>query len=296
MARSRSVVRRRGQRAARQRDDAREQAEKRHLDIGERLAMDVSAMTKSLLPVVLAVTFTAAPAYAQHRHDSHGHGGGSHGHAVYVAPYHARYYAPYYAFRPRFSIGFGISVGYPVAYPAYAPYGYPPPYGYPAPPPYAQSYPSQPYPYGYPQQTYPQNGYPQQGYPQQNYPQSGYPQQNYPQQGYPSNGAYPSQSYPSSSYPSSSYPGGNNSVQPQARTVSNAGGVSFEISPSDAAVLVDGTYVGTVDQFGPQTEPLRLAPGRHRIELRANGMQPMTFETTIVAGQVIPYRGTLQQQ
>jgi hypothetical protein len=70
--------------------------------------------------------------------------------------------------------------------------------------------------------------------------------------------------------------------------------VSFEISPSDATVLVDGTYVGTVDQFGPQTEPLRLTPGRHRIEIRANGLQPMAFDANIVAGQVIPYRGTLQ--
>jgi hypothetical protein len=246
-------------------------------------------MTKPLLPVLFAaVTLTAAPAFAQHGHDSHGHAvahghavyAAPHAHAVYVAPYHAHYYAPYYAFRPHFSIGFGISVGYPVGYPAYAPYYYPAPYGYP---PYAQAYPS-PYPYNYPQQGYPQNGYPQQGYPQSGYPQQGYPQQNYPQNGYPQQ-----QSYPYS---------GNNSmqVQPQPRTVSNAGGVSFEISPSDAAVFIDGSYVGTVDQFGPQTEPLKLAPGRHRIELRANGMQPMSFDATITAGQVIPYRGTLQQQ
>ena len=107
------------------------------------------------------------------------------------------------------------------------------------------------------------------------------------QQGYPQGGSYPSQSSPSY---------GNNSVQPQPRNVSGSGGVSFEISPSDAAVFVDGSYVGTVDQFGPQTEPLRLTPGRHRIELRASGMQTMAFDTVIAAGQVIPHRGTLQQR
>ena len=261
-------------------------------------------MTKSLAPAVLAaatVAFSAAPAYAQHRQDSHGHGGSSHGHAVYVAPhgvyapYYRPYYStPYYAFHPHFTIGFGLSVGYPVAYPVYAPTYYPP-YGYP--PPYAQVYPSQPYPQqgypsqGYPQQGYPQQGYPQQGYPQQGYPQQGYPQNNYPQQqqGYPQQGGggYSQQSTPSY---------GSNSVQVQPRTVSGSGGVSFEISPSDATVFIDGSYVGTVDQFGPQTEPLRLSPGRHRIELRASGMQSMAFDSTIVAGQVIPYRGTLQQQ
>jgi hypothetical protein len=265
-------------------------------------------MTKSLLPVVLAaVTFAAAPAFAdQHRHDSNGHGG-AHGHAVYVAPhpvyaapyyrpfYYRPYYSrPYYAFHPHFSIGFGITVGYPVAYPVYAPYYYAPPYGYPAPPPYAQNYPSQPYPpQGYPQQGYPQNTYPQQGYPQNNYPQQGYPQNNYPQQGYPQQG------YPQGGggyQPQSSPSYGNNSVQVQPRNASSSGGVSFEISPSDAAVFVDGSYAGTVDQFGPQTEPLRLAPGRHRIELRASGMEPMAFDSTVVTGQVIPYRGTLQQK
>jgi hypothetical protein len=69
--------------------------------------------------------------------------------------------------------------------------------------------------------------------------------------------------------------------------------VSFEISPTDAEVWVDGTFRGTVDEFGPQTEPLRLAAGRHHIELRAGDMQPMTIDATVLAGQVIPYRGTL---
>src|SRR5207244_853384 len=121
----------------------------------------------------------------------------------------------------------------------------------------------------YPQQNYPQQNYPQQGYPQQNYPQQNYPQQNSPQQGYPQGGSYPSSASPSY---------GNNSVQAQPRNVSSAGGVSFEISPSAAAVFVDGAYVGTVDEFGPQTEPLRLTPGRHRIELRAQGMETMGFD------------------
>jgi len=288
--------------------------ENRGLDVGRTIALRAIAMTKPLVPLLLAATLTAAPAVAgQH---GHGHAAVGRGHgvyaaprAVYVAPYHAHYYAPYYAFHPHFSIGFGISVGYPVAYPVYRPYYYYPapyPYAYPAPPPYAQGYPPYPpypqnYPQGYPQQSYPQ-GYP--NYPQQNYPQ-GYPQQNspqgYPQQNYPQQNpqGYP-QSYPQGggAYPQGYSSSGNNSVQVQPRTapVGNAGGVSFEISPNDAEVWIDGTFRGTVAEFGPQTEPLRLAAGRHRIELRASGMQPMAFDATVAPGQVIPYRGTLQQR
>jgi hypothetical protein len=259
-------------------------------------------MKTPLIASALAAVTLAVPAYADGPGHGHGHG---HGHAVVVAPayrgavvvaphYHPYYYRPYYTFRPHFSIGFGIWAGYSVPYPVYAApypyaYTYPAPYGYPPPPPYSSGYPAQPYP----QQGYPQQGYPQQGYPQQGYPQQGYPQQ----QSYPSQ-PYPSQPYPQQSYPQQSYPSyGGNSVQVQPRTTASAasGGVSFEIAPSDAVVLVDGRYVGTAEEFGPQMKPLTLGAGRHRIEIRAEGYQSMAFDATVAAGQVIPYRGTLQR-
>ena len=71
--------------------------------------------------------------------------------------------------------------------------------------------------------------------------------------------------------------------------------MSFEITPSSAAVLVDGTYVGTVADFGPSSQPLGLPPGRHHIEVRADGYQTMAFEADVTAGQVLPYQGTLQR-
>lgn len=250
-------------------------------------------MTKSLIPLALAAaTLTAAPAFAgQHRDRDRGRRDDRRG--VVTRPYvrvvprayeGRRYYRPYYTFRPRVSIGLGIWAGYPVAYPTYDPYaygsGYPVPYGYAAPP-YGTAYPSQPYP------TRP---YPTQGYPTQGYPTQGYPPQPYPAQ------SYPSDSYPGSGDPRYEDPRDNPvQVQPESGSYGASGGVSFDISPSDATVIVDGSYVGTVDQFGPQSEPLALTPGRHRIEIRASGLQPMTFDATIVAGQVIPYRGTLQR-
>jgi hypothetical protein len=73
------------------------------------------------------------------------------------------------------------------------------------------------------------------------------------------------------------------------------GGLSFTITPADAAVFVDGVYVGTADEFDPSAQPLGLAPGRHRIEIRANGFRTMAFDADVVAGQVIPYQAVLQR-
>jgi PEGA domain len=240
-------------------------------------------MTRPLILGVMAAMTLASPALAG---PGHGRARG-HGHAVVVVrpyravvvaqryrPYYYRpyyrpyYYRPYYTFRPRFSIGFGIWAGYPVPYPVYAapyPYshGYPAPYAYP--PPYSSAYPTQPY------------------------PSQGYPSQGYPPQGYPSQ--------PSQSYPSYGDPRGN-SVQVQPRSTSSpaSGGVSLEITPSNASVFVDGRYVGSAQDFGPQMRPLTLSAGRHRVEIQAGGYDPMTFDTTVTAGEVTPYRGTLQQR
>jgi hypothetical protein len=179
-----------------------------------------------------------------------------------VAP--GRFYRPYYTFRPRLSLGFGLWVGFPIAYPYYYGYydPYYSPYGYPGqyPP-----YPYRPYPYSYP--------YP---YP---YPSTSYP------------------TYPTSTYPQySQYPPapGSVAVQP-GQSQANTGGVSFEITPSTAQVFIDGSYVGTVGEFTPTTQPIGLTPGRHRIEIRARGYRTMELDADIVAGQVIPYQGVLER-
>ena len=75
----------------------------------------------------------------------------------------------------------------------------------------------------------------------------------------------------------------------------NQGGMSFDITPSAAELFVDGTRVGTVGQFTPTTQPLGLEAGHHHIELRAAGYQTLSFDVDIIAGQVIPYQGTLER-
>ncbi|HYM26068.1 MAG TPA: hypothetical protein VEU08_22780 [Vicinamibacterales bacterium] len=72
------------------------------------------------------------------------------------------------------------------------------------------------------------------------------------------------------------------------------GGVSFDVTPDTASVIVDGTFVGTARDFGPVRQPLTLMPGRHHIELQDANSEPLAFNVDVVSGEVVPFRGTLQ--
>jgi PEGA domain len=236
-------------------------------------------ITKALTPVAFAalLSMAAAPAHADQRHGGGRYHAAERGHVVvrggggyvrarssYYRPY---YYRPYYSFRPRVSLGFGLWMGYPVPYPYYAtPYAYAPQY-------------ADPYAYGAPAPNYPPANYPSSNYPSQNYPSSN------------------SQNYPSSSYPASNYPAQRPapSVGVQGGRAQSEGGISFEITPENAEVFVDGSYAGTAGEFGPAAQPLDVAPGRHRVEVRAPGYRTTTFDADVQPGQVIPFQGTLQR-
>jgi hypothetical protein len=75
----------------------------------------------------------------------------------------------------------------------------------------------------------------------------------------------------------------------------NLGGLSFEITPSNAELFVDNMRVGTVGDFTPTTQPLGVEAGHHHVEIRAPGYQTMSFDVDITAGQVIPYQGSLER-
>jgi hypothetical protein len=73
------------------------------------------------------------------------------------------------------------------------------------------------------------------------------------------------------------------------------GGLSFDITPSTAQVFIDGRPAGTVAEFTPNSQPLGVQAGRHHLEIRAPGYQTLSVDVDVVAGQVIPYQGTLQK-
>jgi hypothetical protein len=170
-------------------------------------------------------------------------------------PYYSRGYYPYYRAYPYYYPGFSIGFGFGF------PFGYSSfYYGYPYSSPYPYNYPYS-YPYAYP------------------YPSSSY--------------AYPAAS---SAYPprDTTYPGTSSSSPRSGVTVTTVGRVTLEITPGTAEVYADGDFVGVVDDFSASTPGLTLPPGRHHIEVRAPGYATMIMDTDVVAGQVVPYRGSLR--
>ena len=79
-----------------------------------------------------------------------------------------------------------------------------------------------------------------------------------------------------------------------AQSGRTSAGVSFEITPANAEVFIDGRDYGVASNFTADFEPLALTPGRHHVELRAPGYETVAFDSDVVAGQVIPYQGTLR--
>jgi hypothetical protein len=73
------------------------------------------------------------------------------------------------------------------------------------------------------------------------------------------------------------------------------GGITFEMTPYDADVYVDGTHAGRVADFDGSQQPLTLTPGTHQIQVVAPGYQPLNFDVSVQPGQIIPYRGDLQR-
>ena len=208
------------------------------------------------------------PVYGTYRHPVYGSFrgpiyGGYRGPSYYGWPY--RYAHPYYMFRPRATLGIGFYAGFAVPFPSFA-YGggypyYSGAYAYPAP--YPVPY---PVPYASP------------------YPSTGSPAYN--------------TSGTATGPPGQALPPGGISIVPGTTAPGTVayGGVSIDVTPSDAEVWVDGGFAGRADDFGPQARPLTLATGVHRIELRAPGYQSLAFDVNVAAGYVVPFQGVLQPQ
>jgi hypothetical protein len=73
------------------------------------------------------------------------------------------------------------------------------------------------------------------------------------------------------------------------------GGISFDVTPANAQVYVDGVVAGAVEDFTSTTAPLLLTPGDHYVEVRLPGYRTAAFDISIGAGEVTPYQGALEQ-
>ncbi|HUR33442.1 MAG TPA: PEGA domain-containing protein [Vicinamibacterales bacterium] len=74
------------------------------------------------------------------------------------------------------------------------------------------------------------------------------------------------------------------------------GALKIKVKPRQAEVLVDGYFAGAVDDFDGLFQQLRLEPGPHRIEIRLDGYEPLTFEVRILPDRTVTYKGELQKR
>ena len=75
-----------------------------------------------------------------------------------------------------------------------------------------------------------------------------------------------------------------------------AGALRLKVKPREAQVFVDGYYAGIVDEFDGVFQRLRVEPGPHRIELTADGFEPLMFEVLALPDQTTTYTGTLNRR
>jgi hypothetical protein len=116
--------------------------------------------------------------------------------------------------------------------------------------------------------------------------------------GYGSGGVY---GYPSSGY--GYYDGGGSgyntwesgSSEEKPEQDGPTGELRLKVKPREAKVIVDGAFMGTVDDFDGLFQKLSIADGRHQITLQLDGYQTLTFDVVIIAGQTVNYKGEMQK-
>lgn len=71
------------------------------------------------------------------------------------------------------------------------------------------------------------------------------------------------------------------------------GSLRLKIKPRDAKVYVDGYFVGVIDEFDGMFQKLGIDAGSHRIEIKADGHEPISFDVLITPGETVTYKGEL---
>jgi len=85
-----------------------------------------------------------------------------------------------------------------------------------------------------------------------------------------------------------------NYVRRTPQIVDARGGLVLETIPASAQVFIDGYYVGLAGEFGSQGRPMNITAGAHRIELRAQGYEALSFSVMIEPNEILRYRGDMR--
>lgn len=73
------------------------------------------------------------------------------------------------------------------------------------------------------------------------------------------------------------------------------GSVRLKIKPNNGEVYVDGYFVGSVDDFDGMFQRLHIDSGTHRIEVRAEGYEPLAFDVRVTSDHTTTYQGELKR-
>lgn len=74
------------------------------------------------------------------------------------------------------------------------------------------------------------------------------------------------------------------------RLVATLGDLVLDVEPAGAEILLDGVAIGTA----PLAGEVAVDPGPHRIEVRANGLEPYARDLEVAAGQRVDLRVVLE--
>jgi hypothetical protein len=88
-------------------------------------------------------------------------------------------------------------------------------------------------------------------------------------------------------YGSYGYTSGYSTSRPEnedAPSRSEMGSLRIKASPSNAKVYVDGTLMGTVEDFNGLSNHLKMDLGSYRLELRADGYETVSKDVTVSPG------------
>jgi PEGA domain-containing protein len=90
------------------------------------------------------------------------------------------------------------------------------------------------------------------------------------------------------------YSGGYGSGRYSYNSGGAVGQLRLKVSPKHGQVYVDGYFAGEVDNFDGTFQRLSIEAGSHKVEIRAEGFETVTFDVMVTPGETVTYKGTLK--
>lgn len=92
------------------------------------------------------------------------------------------------------------------------------------------------------------------------------------------------------------YSGGYSSSWDTPEPREATGAIRVRVKPSNAQLYLDGTLMGVVDQFDGLTTHLAAPAGRHEIEIRADGYEPLKLFVNVEEDRTVTARGSMKKK